>query len=340
MKTRSLILVISILVSLKVCDWIASFIIEEENKHHDDAISETMKTLEKDSELGFRFKKNLHIPKPDKGWLDQKPRELTTDSNGFANYKNNLINLNIPKSLDVLSVGDSFMYGASDLFYDFFTKKNLTFYNLAMFRYGPPQYNLVLQKYGFDRKPKVIIYGIFENDFYDTYDFEDWSKSNLDWFSYHNGNFFQYPEVKSSIQEVSESILPNISYLYRKAIKPQKRYSFSSYRTDQQVQKVFHYIEKANHISQNHNIDFYCVLIPARDLVNGATLFNDHYNILCGLMNKNRISFIDLRSVWDNHEGDRSELYYKLDNHWNDQGIQIAASSIYNRIKSNFPSQN
>ena len=175
--------------------------IQEEKTNHSDAVSKAMNNLNLDSELGFRFKPSLVIPKPQKGWLDQKPRELRTDKNGFHNQTNNMIDLNGTQNLDILSVGDSFMYGASDIFKDFFNKKNLTFYNLAMFRYGPPQYNIVIKKYGLELQPKVIIYGIFENDFYDTYDFEDWSKSNLDWFSYHNGNFFQYPEAKSSTQK-------------------------------------------------------------------------------------------------------------------------------------------
>ena len=123
-------------------------------------------------------------------------------------------------------------------------------------------------------------------------------------------------------------------------MKPKKIYSFSSYDTKQQAQKVFYYIKTANDLSKKHNIEFYCLLIPARDLVNGSTLFDDHYDLLCHFMNKHKVPFIDLRNAWHKYPGDRTDLYYKLDNHWNDQGIQIATSSIYDKIKSNFLYEN
>ena len=74
------------------------------------------------------------------------------------------------------------------------------------------------------------------------------------------------------------------------------------------------------------------MLIPARDLVNGRTLFDQHYDHLIDLMTNSGIEFIDLRKPFNAYPV-RAELYYKQDNHWNRAGIKLAAATIYNAIK-------
>ena len=291
-----------------------------------------MEKLRLDDDLGFIFKPNLRIPKPDTGWLDQEPRALNTDKNGFHNEIESIMDFEASSKVDILSIGDSFMYGASDLLDEFFSDQNLSFYSLSMFRYCPPQYNLSYKMFGESLEPKVVLYGIFENDFHDTYDFEAWKTSGMDWFTYHNGNFFEYPQIKPDFQRYAETYFPNLNYMFRKAIKPTKKYAFSSYTPEEQSRKVFSYINKMYHKTKDHGSSFYCVLIPARDLVNGRTLFDQHYDHLIDLMTNSGIEFIDLRKPYNAYPV-RAELYYKQDNHWNRSGINLAATTIYNAIK-------
>ena len=294
-----------------------------------------MEKLRLDDDLGFIFKPNLRIPKPDTGWLDQEPRALNTDKNGFHNEIESIMDFEASSKVDILSIGDSFMYGASDLLDEFFSDQNLSFYSLTMFRYGPPQYNLSYKMFGESLEPKVVLYGIFENDFHDTYDFEAWKTSGMNWFTYHNGNFFEYPQIKPDFQSYAETYFPNLNYMFRKAIKPTKKYAFSSCTPEEQSKKVFNYIKKMNHLTKKHDTTFYCVLIPARDLVNGKTLFSQHYDHLTDLMTKSGLEFIDLREPFNAYPV-RTELYYKKDNHWNRTGISLAATTIFNAIKKNF----
>ena len=56
-----------------------------------------------------------------------------------------------------------------------------------MHRQGPPQYNRILESYAVALKPDMVIYGLYENDFFETLDFEAWLNSGEDWFTYHSG---------------------------------------------------------------------------------------------------------------------------------------------------------
>jgi len=244
---------------------------------------------------------------------------------------------NLPRN--IIGIGDSFIHNGSFVLFNFL-KKGLFFYNMAMYTYGPPQYNIVLKKYALSQKPDWILYGIYENDFDDTIRFEQWKKSGVDWVTYQS-----WRKMSSSLPQWRLNLikhLPGIMELAQIMIKKyhlsepnDKDPSLAGFSEVDKLKHVFNYITEAASLAKSNNVNFLCILIPARDVNSrGVTSADAHYEILSKMLARNNIDVLDLRPVIRDYPGGRTSLYNKIDKHWNRKGITVASEKILERISA------
>ncbi|MDH5700809.1 MAG: hypothetical protein OEZ41_12725 [Nitrospirota bacterium] len=100
-----------------------------------------------------------------------KPKSAGHDALGFRNKE-------VPKKVDVVTIGDSMTYGYSASFYNswplqFEKMTNFKVYNAAIGGWGPHQYFCAIKKYALPLNPKSIIIGLYlGNDLLDAYKYK------------------------------------------------------------------------------------------------------------------------------------------------------------------------
>ncbi|MDW7772690.1 MAG: hypothetical protein SCH71_07340 [Desulfobulbaceae bacterium] len=300
-----------------------------------------MQNLRTDKDVGFLWKSDLLIPVEDNpGWYDQEKFPIITDENGFFNPREAISRKRSQDPVNIVGLGDSFMYGATYEFYEFFKENGLFYYNMSMSRHCPPQYNIILQRDALPIKPDWVIYGIYENDFDETIDFENWQKSHTDWFTFHSGTWFGSAVELPLWRAFLEKYAPGISMLEKRV---RRQFGFLgpvSYRKVQtesltekeKSEKVYTYIEKAYADASAAGISFLCLLIPVRDVNSEGRSARDYnYDFIYEKLTGNGIPVLDLRPIYNNYP-DRKDLFYKMDAHWNRKGMELAEKAILGRV--------
>ena len=252
--------------------------------------------------LGFLWRPNLNVLFPKElRWLDEEyegidPRPIVTDRYGFLNHPRALEGDHT--SIDIVGVGDSFLHDMTFVLFEFFEERGLSYYNLSMHRYSPPQYNIVLRDYALPLRPKRVLYGVYENDFRETEDFEQWLESGQNWFAYHGGLW---------------------------AGQPPKPVSFNR---NAQFLSVLGHIRDAHQLCERDGIEFTVLLIPSKKLMlfpNKRSIYDTRvYNKLAKAMDKDGIPYLDVREVFGRKK-DVRPLYWKKDSHWSHAGSLLAA---------------
>lgn len=328
------LLCISLLFSLFLIEIILRYSFKKDNVYRNNTIQFIMQNLRRHEDAGYLWKEDIRIDIDNvPQWYDQEKFPLITDEIGFFNPLL-AIEMKKDKHINIIGLGDSFIYGASFAFFEFFSQKGLFYYNMAMHRHCPPQYNIVLEKYAIKQKPDLVIYGIYENDFDETIDFEQWKKSGLDWFSYHSDTWAGPPISLPSWRIMQRKYFPGISVLEQRIRRklnlpvPIYRQTPSFTTEEEKTKKVFNYISHAHHLATSNNIAFLCVLIPARDVNSGGVTSRDNnYTMLSKMLLHNNIPALDLRPLFKMYPN-RESLYYKADAHWNRLGMLEAAKQI------------
>jgi hypothetical protein len=264
-------------------------------------------------DVGFLWQPNQSIVMQEKDrWLNTKregiPPEppLTTDDYGFLNNPAAIeaLKTNTP---DIIGLGDSFIHNGANLFFRLFKNQGYFYYNMAMHRQCPPQYNAILTRYAIKHRPKHILYGVYVNDFEETEDFRQWKQSGLDWFTYHSG-IWCGPPIKSN---------------------GGKQPSTAAKNPDANLGDVLMCILRANEICQSNGIEFTLMLIPSKDYVVSHRR-SDHYetvfyDTLRNDASRAGIRVIDLRDVFVK-ENNPASLYWKSEGHWSYHGMDVAAT--------------
>jgi hypothetical protein len=309
---------------------------EYENK----AVSFAMHHLRSDPDVGYLWKANLSVDDPP-GWYDQEVFPLVTDTNGFFNPAEAVAMRQNGTPVDIVGLGDSFIHGATYDFFQFFREKGLFFYNMSMSRHCPPQYNIILEKYALPLHPRWILYGIYENDFDETPDFENWLESSADWFTFHSGTWFGPAVHVPPWRAAFERFMPGLSMLEKRVRRQFGLGPPASYRQvaatalseREKAEKVADYIVRASRIAGKANSSFLCLLIPARDVDGDGKSGHDfHYTIITRILKEKGVPFLDLRRVFG-HGPERRELYYVQDAHWNNRGILKTAQAVYRAME-------
>ena len=263
-------------------------------------------------DVGFLWKPNQSVALVEKDrWLNARlegiPPEppLAIDDYGFPNNPAAIeaLKTNTP---DIIGLGDSFIHNGANLFFRFFQKHGYFYYNMAMHRQCPPQYNAILARYAINHRPKHILYGVYVNDFEETEDFRQWKQSGLDWFTYHSG-IWCGPPVKSKGA--------------REPVTAKDR--------DATLRDVLGCILNANELCRTNGIELTLMLIPSKDYVVSKCRSDPYettfYDTLQNDASRAGIRVIDLRDIFV-MENNPASLYWKLEGHWSHHGMDVAAT--------------
>jgi hypothetical protein len=290
--------------------------------------------LRLDSTIGFTWKPN--IPASSNILFDSQdaePYPLSTDAQGFINTPEAINRIDARSTVDIVGLGDSFLEHGATVLTDFFRTHNLDYYNLAMHRQSPPQYTDILETYAKPLKPKWIVYSIFENDFKEIDDYLRWKDSGLDWFTYHSGTWCGTPLPLTTSEQLRDTYLRGYSALYTAV---QSRFLGDALSTKGPPPNtpglIAREINRAYDLAHDEGISFVVLFIPARgSILGGPSLESTAYDAVIPYLNEAEVHYIDLRSVFNDHE-DSPSLYYKINGHWSPKGITIAAESILSHM--------
>lgn len=200
---------------------------------------------------------------------------LTTDDNGFLNHPTAIVNNAAGKRIGVVGLGDFFIHGAAYPFTEFFEQRGIVYYNPAMHRQGPPQYNRILESYAVALKPDMVIYGLYENDFFETLDFEAWLNSSEDWFTYHAGYWCgpasDIPVTVRLFRRYLKGCYSGCRSVRLRLIDDQQPGQPRPIQMDQALDRMMPYFVRAHEFCQARAIAFLVLLILSKDsVVEGA----------------------------------------------------------------------
>lgn len=171
-------------------------------------VAEVMPLLRPDARLGFTWEPKISAGRSivfNNADIVYEP--LTTDEFGVWNAPEAIARRMADEPVQVLGLGDSFMEMAAPGFHRAFAKHEWFYYSLAIHRQAPPQYLRFLQDPGIAMNPDIVLVGLFENDFLETEDFDAWTQSGMDWFTYHSGTWFGPPPVADPLRRFAHSWL-------------------------------------------------------------------------------------------------------------------------------------
>lgn len=293
----------------------------------DDQVKAIQSHLVLHPKLGFTWKANI---KPTGIILRDEDAELDplcSDKNGFLNHPEAI---NTSETVDVIGLGDSFMEHAHYEFYGLFRENGLNYYSMSVHRQCPAQYNIILRDYALKEKPKWIIYGLYENDFLELDDFEDWQESGLDWFSFHSGTWCGRSLNTSSTERFFKKHFRGffaLEKVLREKLNLQKDQSDTI-----SSEKVARCINEAHGLAAKSNVKMLLVLIPSKETaLNGPTVESALFDEVLKQLKKPGPEVIDLRASFAEVENP-SDLFYKLDGHWNRKGMRKAGELVLNKI--------
>ena len=283
--------------------------------------------------LGFMWRKNIAF---DEGvfisWRDQDPDLgiLSTDQHGFLNHPDAIALQQNGGSFDIVGLGDSFIHGAAYPYWDYFKKRSITYLNLAMHRHSPPQYNIILTSYAVQWNPKLVVYGFYINDFFETLDFLEWQNSGEDWFTFHSG-YWCGPAANLSLgPSVMWKYLPGIYTSWRYVNSKGAKHRLHRLKIDMNhaFNQTIPYLDRAANICAERQIDFLLMLIPSkRNVLHGDSAEDQLYDMVVQRCREHQISYADLRTLFRERQMDES-LYLVEDAHWNRNGMLFAANVI------------
>ena len=277
--------------------------------------------------LGFTFRENLGKEGPlNLKWADQDVGTVTTDASGFVNSPYAIAARREGKRIRILGVGSSFMQGAAAKFHDFFWAKGVFYYSMATPRHTLPQFTAAVREYAVRERPEWILYDLNETSFELMQDYENWSKSGIDWFTYHSGTWCGPPRRVAPFFFRDH---PGLDALYRgvrRKIAPPAPLPKAS--PEDNARMALGHILSARDAAREKGIRLLVVAIPSKDAaVYGRSEGWKNVEALLPMLRESGVEVLDLKPLFADEEDPRT-LYYKVDAHWNDYGIFKAGLAI------------
>jgi len=291
--------------------------------------------LELDPDIGFKWKPNIDARDNivfDVADVEYDP--LSTDEFGFMNPSGAIERRRHGDKVNVIGLGDSFIEHACHVFYESFQSEGIFYYGMAIHRQCPPQYNAILRKFAVPQHPDWVIYGLFENDFAETSDFENWRRSGLDWFAYHSGTWCGPAVGKGFLGRALTRHLRGFHSLYRVILAKMRGDAMTvAGPTEAQVRQVADEVLNARELAAQNGIRFLLLLVPSKHTaVRGASNEAEALDRLQSLLSGQNIAVLDLRESFARVE-DPASLYYNVDGHWRKAGICLAADAILRALR-------
>ncbi len=277
--------------------------------------------------MGFLFRENLGRTQPlEVKWADQAASTLITDELGFVNSQYALEAKREGKHIQIIGVGSSFMQGAAGKFHEFFWAKGIFYYNMATPRQTLPQFTTAVKEFAIKEKPNWILYDLNETSFELIQDYENWSRSGMDWFTYHSGTWCGPPK-RPGLPYLDR--FPKMEALYygiRRRVAPEMPIPKASDKDN--VRKALGYIVEAYEAARAQGIRFLVVVIPGRETsMYGKAERWKNIGTLLPLLEKANVPVLNLLDTFAK-EDDPQALYYQVDAHWNEYGILKASMTI------------
>jgi hypothetical protein len=266
---------------------------------------------------------------------DIEPAPLSTDEFGIINLPEAIQARRNGHSVDIVGLGDSFMEIAHKQFHEGFRDHGLFYYSLALHRLCPGQYNVLLGRHS-AMAPRVVVYGVFENDFSETSDWLDWQASGLDWFSYHSGTWCGPPVGVNPYTRFTHTRARGW-YAFGRILNANLRGERMTLTgpSEKEIDNVIEAIKHAKTSANAMNARFVLVLIPGKQsAVSGNSREAAAYDALLHALPD--IEVVDLRAIFREHSLPKS-LYYERDSHWNERGVGLAFEHIFNLLETYTP---
>lgn len=300
------------------------------------AVQAVQQYLTLDTVIGFKWQSDISAERDIRfGINDMTTPPLSTDSFGVINSPDAKKQYAAGGSFDVVGVGDSFMEMAAAPFHERFKQAGYSYYSLAIHRQCPPQYNAQFTAYAADLQQSILLYGLFENDFDETQDFQSWQKSGLDWFTYHSGTWCG-PPIGVGVCERFLRTHARGWYAFARVLDAKYRGENLSVSGPGigEIADVAEYIANATHVVHETGTRLVLVIIPSKQTaISGDSLESHAYDTMLELLQRASIEIVDLRKPFHEHP-DPASLYYVKDGHWNDNGIAFAADIILKHLES------
>lgn len=286
--------------------------------------------------IGFKWQPNISAERGIRFDInDMTTPALSTDTFGVMNSPAAIAQLASGSAIDVVGLGDSFMEMAAPKFHDRFKQSGLAYYSLAIHRQCPIQHSAILDQWGVPLKPRAVVYGIFENDFQESADFENWKASGLDWFAYHSGTWCGPPIGDSKFARLMRTYTRGW-FTFARVLEEKLNGPPSSARvvTQHEIGLAVAPIAEAAENAREAGARFVLVAIPSKETTKGdVTAESKAYDTLLAALLPSNIEIVDLRKPFHEHP-DPASLYYVKDGHWNDNGIAFAADIILKHLES------
>lgn len=282
------------------------------------------------------------------------PRPYTTqfDSEGFRNAKK-------PAHTDIVVLGDSFMQfglNEADTFASRLEKASgLTAANYGTEWYGPLQYVEVLKKFAVKRSPRIAIFSFFEgNDLRDTVQFLNWKNG---------GDYYHFNLTsKNFLERYPIALKDTMVYFLKLFLKQWDPRKTVITLNGQSLETVFVYGLDSRSAEEVLNskegkavsgaleeLKKFCALQNIRPLVFFIPSTADIYKPYSSEAQAPdshveeavqkaaadaQIDFLSLGPAYRQAAREGKMLYYTGDTHWNEEGRQIAADSVKEKLEA------
>lgn len=309
-----------------------------------------------DDELGF-------VRKPGISWRGFVPEvnrvvHYRTDKNGFRNPDG-------VNHADVVFIGDSFTEAGTVEEKDTFVRRvgadsRLSVVNLGRGAYGPQQELIVLHRYGFAYRPRVVVWQLFEgNDLNDARVFSEWKKNPVSQRMPFKDRYFENSLLSDWIPRRRPLSGPLIKFRHSDGIETQITllYPFDPDAASNEpvgLDETAKAIEQGYRLCQSQGVKLVVVFVPTmvrlmepyltfdraedrarylpNSFSNGKNDFGGRIAEFCGKLG---CSFIDtLPALRQAGAKDNRDLYIPVDEHLDIRGHQVVAQTIVEWIRS------
>lgn len=305
----------------------------------DDAVRRVQAHMRLDPDLGFIWQPG--VPYQEAIVLEPDTRAfaaLRTDAAGFLNHPGAIETAAI-RAPDVIGLGDSFMELACAAFYERFAADRTFYYSMAVNRQCPPQYNHILMRHALPLRPKVVLYGLYENDFSEIRDYLDWRDSGLDWFAYHSGTWCGPPRGAGRARRLLNTHLRGFRALGWVLAEKYAGHIAAPKAGPPPVDAATaaRYIVEARDACARHDTRFVLLIIPGKTTtLRGPTRESALCDTARAIAVAQGVESIDLRGAFGRAE-DPAALFFPTDGHWNEAGARFAADYVARHMPTFFP---
>jgi len=330
--TNIILLVITTLIVTAIGEGLFRYRFDSGGYQPPETVLQIQNQLVTHPDYGFAWRPNVS---KDEGIVfdvaDVEYEPLSTDANGFINHPDALRN----STVDILGLGDSFVEHAAHTWFELAKDRRLKYYSMALHRTAPPQYAQILKAHIGGGKPKWIVIGLFENDFVETSDFQQWQESELDWFEYHSGTWCGPPVDESFSTSLRDGLFQGWSAAFKNV-----RANIRGGRTtitgpsDEEIESVTNALRDIRTFAKEIDSRPLIVFIPSKPTATQAfTNEAEAYDAVIGALRKNGpLEFLDLGPAFRAHSNPKS-LYYEIDGHWNATGMTFAGQLILDYMR-------